>query len=268
MEGFSSGSTSVMHDIVTNCQLAVIVLMLCALAFIIICLGSLLGEFFTEHRKFRVFLPSLVDDLKNSPEGPREVIKQSGLLLRQKQCLIELTRHPDITDSMRESMAVGLEYREQKRYDSIVKITDLMARLAPMLGLLGTLIPLGPGIIALGQGDTQTLSKSLLTAFDTTSLGLMVGGMALIISAVRNRWYRQYMVDFDAAIECILEVEKGGWRYDDEVSNEFRLSEARVSELLAAAEEPVKVPGEALSEAFTGGSRAARAKDRENYDKA
>lgn len=37
-----------------------------------------------------------------------------------------------------------------------------------MLGLLGTLIPLGPGIIALGQGDTQTLSTSLLTAFDTT----------------------------------------------------------------------------------------------------
>jgi biopolymer transport protein ExbB/TolQ len=235
MEGLSSSSTSIMHEIVTNCQLGVIILMLCALAATIVFVGSLLGEYLTEHRRFRVFLPSLVDDLKNSPDGPREVVKRSGLLLRQKKCLIELTRHPDVPDNMRESMAVGLEYREQKRYDGIVKITDLMARLAPMLGLLGTLIPLGPGIIALGAGDTQTLSKSLLTAFDTTSLGLMVGGVALIISAVRGRWYKQYMVDFDAAIECILEVEKGGRRHGGEVADEFRLPEARVAEIMAQA---------------------------------
>jgi biopolymer transport protein ExbB/TolQ len=227
MEGLRSGSTSLMHEIISHSQLAVVILMLFALAFIIVLLGSLLGEYFTEHRKFRVFLPSLVDDLKSSPEGPREVIKRSGLLLRQKQCLIELTRHPDITDAMRESMAVDLEYREQKRYNGIVKITDLLARIAPMLGLLGTLIPLGPGIIALGQGDTETLSKALTTAFDTTSLGLMVGGVALIISAVRSRWYKQYMVDFDAAIECILEVEKGGHHYGDVLEREFTLADSK-----------------------------------------
>jgi biopolymer transport protein ExbB/TolQ len=243
MDELLKGSVSIMHQIVTNCQLAVVILMLGALTATIILLGSLLGEYFTEHRKFRVFLPTLVDDLKNSPEGPREIVKYSGLLLRQKQCLIELTRHPDIDDVMRESMAVGLEYREQKRYDGIVKITDLMARLAPLLGLLGTLIPLGPGIIALGNGEMQKLSEALLTAFDTTSLGLMVGGIALVISAIRGRWYKQYMVDFDAAIECILEVEKGGRRYADEVSNEFKLSEARTAEIMAVAAESVKANG-------------------------
>jgi len=170
--------------------------------------GSVLGEYFTEHRKFRVFLPQLIDDLKNSPAGTREVIKASGLLLRQKQILIELTKHPDITDAMRESMAAGLEYREQKRYDGIVKLTDMLSRIAPMLGLLGTLIPLGPGILALGSGDTQTLSASLLIAFDTTSLGLLVAGVALVVSAIRTRWYREYMVDFDACIECVLEAER------------------------------------------------------------
>jgi hypothetical protein len=108
---------------------------------------------------------------------------------------------------MRESMAVGLEYREQRRYDGIVKLTDVISRIAPMVGLLGTLIPLGPGIMALGKGDLNTLGEALLTAFNTTSLGLIVGGMALIISAIRTRWYNGYMVNFDAAIECVLEVE-------------------------------------------------------------
>jgi biopolymer transport protein ExbB/TolQ len=208
MDQLNAGTSNMMRDIVAACQTPVVVLLLIAVAFVVVCVGSVLGEYFTEHRKFRVFLPQLIDDLKNSPAGTREVIKASGLLLRQKQILVELTKHPDITDAMRESMAAGLEYREQKRYDGIVKITDLTSRIAPMLGLLGTLIPLGPGILALGSGDTATLSESLLIAFDTTSLGLMVAGVALVVSAVRNRWYKEYMVDFDAAIECVLEVEK------------------------------------------------------------
>jgi biopolymer transport protein ExbB/TolQ len=208
MEAFSETTTSLMHQIVSALQTPVVILLLLGAAIIVICLGSVVGEFFTEHRKFKVFLPALVDDLKNSPEGPAEVIKRSGLLLRQKQCLLELTRHPHISDSMRESLAAGLEYREQKRYDGIVKVTDVLSRVAPMLGLLGTLIPLGPGILALGGGDTETLAKSLLIAFDTTSLGLIVAGIALVVSAVRGRWYKEYMVNFDAAIECVLEVEK------------------------------------------------------------
>ena len=35
----------------------------------------------------------------------------------------------------------------------------MIAKLGPMFGLLGPLIPLGPGIVALGQGDTVTLSE-------------------------------------------------------------------------------------------------------------
>jgi hypothetical protein len=62
--------------------------------------------------------------------------------------------------------------------------------------------------MALGKGDASTLSASLLTAFDTTSLGLMIAGVAVIISAVRKSWYKDYMVSFDALMECILEVEK------------------------------------------------------------
>ena len=85
----------------------------------------------------------------------------------------------------------------------------MIAKLGPMFGLLGTLIPLGPGIIALGQGDTVTLSKSLLTAFDTTVAGLICAAVALVISVIRKRWYSEYMADTETVIECILEEEAG-----------------------------------------------------------
>lgn len=208
MEAFDEAVSTVLRSIVGVCETPVIVLLLVALLATIVLLGSLLGEYFTEHRHFKVFLPKLVDDLKEAPADTADILKKSGLLLRQKRFLIELTRHPELTDAMRESLAVGLEYKERRRYDNTVKITDVLSRIAPMLGLLGTLIPLGPGIMALGSGDAETLSASLLTAFDTTSLGLIIAGVCMIISAVRKSWYKDYMVSFDAIMECVLEVEK------------------------------------------------------------
>ena len=63
---------------------------------------------------------------------------------------------------------------------------DLAARIGPSLGLMGTLIPLGPGIAALGQGDFRTLAVAITTAFDTTVLGLAIGVVAYLI----GRWRR------------------------------------------------------------------------------
>lgn len=209
MEAFSSAVSASMRTVVGACEIPVVVLLLLGTVFAIGCVGSLLSEYFSEHKHFRVFLPKLVDELKDNPADPAEVIKRSGLLMRQKRYLIELTRHPEITDAMRESLAVGLEHQERRRYEGRVKVTDLASRIAPMLGLLGTLIPLGPGIVAMGTGDIAELSSSLLTAFDTTALGLMIAGVALVVSAVRKRWYKDYMVTFDAIMECLLEMEKG-----------------------------------------------------------
>ena len=155
---------SAMRSVVSVCQVPVIVLLLTAALLMVIVLGTLLGEYFSERRHFNVALPKLVDDLRASgnmtSEDTRAVILSSGLLARQKRLLCELTCHPDVTPEMRESLAVGLEFKEQRRYDGTVKITDVAARVAPLLGLLGTLIPLGPGIMALGSGDTETLSAS------------------------------------------------------------------------------------------------------------
>lgn len=91
---------------------------------------------------------------------------------------------------------------------NIVKWTDMIAKLGPIFGLLGTLIPLGPGIIALSQGDTTTLAESLLTAFDTTVVGLAVAAAAMVMSAIRKGWYRNYISIQETLTDCILEVEK------------------------------------------------------------
>ena len=74
-----------------------------------------------------------------------------------------------------------------------------------MLGLMGTLIPLGPGIVALGQGDTVTLAKSLNIAFDATVCGLVCAVLALIISKVRAGWYGEYIETLESLMTCVLD---------------------------------------------------------------
>jgi len=66
---------------------------------------------------------------------------------------------------------------------------DLLARSGPILGLMGTLIPLGPGLTALGSGNIDILATALTVAFDTTVIGLLIGLLAYIIGRVRRRWY-------------------------------------------------------------------------------
>ena len=190
-------------------EVPVVVLLVLFLLAAVALVGWLISEYCTERRHLKVALPALMEQLRTADDR-EAVIEQSGLLRRQKDALLELLRHPDFTDATREALAVELLEREQDRYDEIVKLSELLARLAPMLGLLGTLIPLGPGIIALGQGDTYTLSTSLLTAFDTTIAGLVAAAFAIVVSSIRRRWYREYGSLLEALCTEVLELTKKG----------------------------------------------------------
>lgn len=180
-------------------EVPVVVLLVLFLLAAAALVGWLISESCTERRHLKLALPALMETLRTAPDR-EAAVEESGLLRRQKDALLELLRHPDFTDAT----------REQDRYDSIVKLSELLARLAPMLGLLGTLIPLGPGIIALGQGDTYTLSKSLLTAFDTTIAGLVAAALAIVVSAIRRRCYREYGSVLEALCTEVLELTKKG----------------------------------------------------------
>lgn len=201
-------ATAILRTISSSLQYPVIIILFLLMAAVLILLGSLIAEGITERRHLKAHMPGLVDQIRNEKASTAETIQNSRLLNRQKGILVELTKHPELTENMREALALRLVTEEQSRYETIVKISDLMAKLGPIFGLLGTLIPLGPGIVALGQGDTYLLSESLLIAFDTTVVGMMVAAIAMIISAVRKSWYKNYMSVLETLTDCVLEVEK------------------------------------------------------------
>jgi biopolymer transport protein ExbB/TolQ len=71
--------------------------------------------------------------------------------------------------------------------------SDLLSRIPPMLGLMATIIPLGPGLAALGQGNPAQLASAVTVAFDATVLGLVAGIAGLVIGKLRRRWYEELL---------------------------------------------------------------------------
>ncbi len=198
----------VLHSMISVLQIPVVIILILFIAAILVAIGWIISEYMNEHKHMQVQLPKLLDDIRAGEQPIEEIIETSGLLKTQKEALIEITKHSDFNDLMLESLAANLLEREQERYDAKLKPTDLLSKLGPMFGLLGTLIPLGPGIIALGQGDTMTLSQSLMTAFDTTIAGLIVAAIAIVISTIRRGWYNNYMSVLETVMDCVVEMEK------------------------------------------------------------
>ena len=85
-----------------------------------------------------------------------------------------------------------------------IERADFITRIAPMLGLMGTLIPLGPGLSALGTGDISILTTAMTVAFDTTIIGLLAGVIGFILGRMRRRWYDNAMQRLDdEAVELL-----------------------------------------------------------------
>jgi len=113
----------------------------------------------------------------------------------------------DIEDEDARQFAVRLEKLLQGCNAAITKSverTRTMVRIGPMLGLMGTLIPMGPALLALTQGDINTLASSLIYAFGTTVLGLLIGGIAYVITTVRQHWYDKDMNDIRYICEMLF----------------------------------------------------------------
>ncbi len=84
---------------------------------------------------------------------------------------------------------------------------SLGLRVGPMLGLMGTLIPLGPALVGLATGNIEEMARHLVVAFSTTVLGLFVGGTCYGIWLVRRQWYSRDLADIEYVYHCLHAAE-------------------------------------------------------------
>jgi biopolymer transport protein ExbB/TolQ len=95
-----------------------------------------------------------------------------------------------------ENALADYELRIQRRLDR----TRVLVRAGPALGLMGTLIPLAPGLSALGRGSFSELASDLKVAFAATVIGILVGTGAFVLTLVRTRVYTEDLAGLERAV--------------------------------------------------------------------
>ena len=87
--------------------------------------------------------------------------------------------------------------------DKDLAISKTLTKLGPILGLMGTLIPMGPGLAGLASGDIASMAYNMQIAFATTVVGLVAGAVGFLTQQVKQRWYLQDMTNLEFISELL-----------------------------------------------------------------
>lgn len=78
----------------------------------------------------------------------------------------------------------------------------ITSRSAPMLGLVATMIPMGPALLALTRSDAQGVGDNLVVAFSAVILALVSASITFFVLTIRRRWLLQELREIERAAEA------------------------------------------------------------------
>ena len=71
--------------------------------------------------------------------------------------------------------------------DKDIATSKTLTKMGPILGLMGTLIPMGPALTGLASGDIASMAYNMQVAFATTVVGLVISAIGFITQQAKER---------------------------------------------------------------------------------
>lgn len=172
-------------------------------------LGALLSEAWRRRRQPRTDLANLGRRLEEYLRQGRPLAGLSPRLLRYWSRL-----EPQL-GAAQSSTNFDLWLDENLQQEELTVANRLdrsraMVRLGPMLGLAGTIIPLGPALQSLLSGQMNEMINHLVIGFGAVVSGLVLSGIAYVITLVRERWARVDVKEMENLSELLLRAHAGG----------------------------------------------------------
>ena len=199
--------TAALNVVSQSLQILVIIFLLIFAIFAVFAFGGLISDYSGRKKLTREYKEKLVFSLVNasSVEELTNIVNSSEIFDNQKEVLLKIIDAHSLSCDSREAWALNLIEEEEVMMAKSLEKVDIVTRIGPTLGLMGTLIPMGPGLAALGSGDVTTLANAIIVAFDTTVVGIGSGAIAYVISKIRRRWYEEYSSNLQLFVNAVLE---------------------------------------------------------------
>jgi hypothetical protein len=152
----------------------VLILLLLAFAYALYSFGSFAFQAWQRYRYRRHFVLAVNTRLGSMISGP----------LQGGYPLVDLAhRRPAINKDQ-------LDVAALEELDGV----RMVSRLAPMLGLIATMIPMGPALKSLADGNVQGISENLVIAFSAVIFGLVTASITFWIASIKKRWLAAELV--------------------------------------------------------------------------
>jgi len=151
-------------------------------------------------------------------------IRKTDKMLREQLETLRMTNIDDFENKLPESKSLVVTYMRKilqaKEYPAVIQrllanfeieadkdlaTSKTLTKLGPILGLMGTLIPMGPALVGLSTGDIGSMAYNMQVAFATTVIGLVAGAVGFLTQQVKQRWYLQDMTNLEFVAELLNE---------------------------------------------------------------
>ena len=89
-----------------------------------------------------------------------------------------------------------------------VNLSRLLAKLGPVLGLIGTLISMSPALVGLSTGDISGMAYNMQVVFAATVVGLVISAVGLFTLQLKQRWFAQDVNNLDYVARILNQKEE------------------------------------------------------------
>lgn len=191
--------SDILYWISTGLLVPVIVLLILLFIRSLLLIGSFFGQYLgvrkTEALIAREFDGLNRDNLNTLEE--RLPAKSTSLVMAYLRRVLEARESPAHVQRLLADFEIAA--------DKDLAISKTLTKMGPMLGLMGTLIPMGPALVGLSTGDIASMAYNMQVAFATTVVGLFASAIGFITGQIKQRWYLQDMTNLEFLAELLNE---------------------------------------------------------------
>ncbi len=190
---------NILYHITLALRVPVIITLLTALIWMLFEAGGFGREWLDRKlvaKKWRGFLAQIVEE-SQIPGDLKKAFFELGAYPTLLTLFATQSRHLPENPTHLDKLISEIEIEANKRCYRM----RVGTRVGPILGLMGTLIPMGPALLGITTGDLESMAGNLIVAFSTTVIGLLIGASCLMMLIARQYWYAKDMSDLEYLFE-------------------------------------------------------------------
>lgn len=176
-----------------------IIILLFLFARALLLLGSFYNQYMIKRKNDKSFNLLIKDLTPSSISSLKEVLpeKDNSLFVKYLRDLLTTPASEAYSDFLLSN------FENEAEKDS--SLSKLLAKMGPVLGLIGTLIAMSPALVGLSTGDISGMAYNMQVVFATTVVGLVVSAVGLVTLQFKQRWYARDVNNLDYVSRVLTE---------------------------------------------------------------